>query len=147
MPPAQRQDPFRNTNFRLEIDELAVAAFSEVSGLTSTGDVVDYRTGVDVQLTARKLPGLRKFGPIVLKRGVVADPSLWEWYRNVVNGVPDRRNGSVILMDDQRNDVLRWNFEAAWPNKIDGPSLKALGNETAVESVELIVEDITLEVG
>lgn len=141
-----RIDPFRNYNFRLEIDNLPVAAFSEAGGLTSDGDVVDYRTGVDIPLTARKLPGLRKFGPITLKRGVVKDSSLWDWYRNIVTGNVDRRNGSVILMDEQRNDVLRWHFEGAWPNKIEGPSLKAAGNEVAVESIELIVEDIILEV-
>jgi len=141
-----RLDPFRNFNFRLEIDNLPVAAFSEVGGLTSDGDVVDYRTGVDIPLTARKLAGLRRNGPVTLKRGVVKDSSLWDWYRNIATGTADRRNGSVILMDEARNDVLRWNFENAWPNKIEGPALKALGNEVAVESVELIVEDITLEV-
>jgi len=141
-----RLDPFRNFNFRLEIDNLPVAAFSEVGGLTSDGDVVDYRTGVDIPLTARKLTGLRKFGPVTLKRGVLKDSSLWDWYRNIATGSADRRNGSVILMDEARNDVLRWNLENAWPNKIEGPALKAAGNEVAVESVELIVEDITLEV-
>lgn len=141
-----RVDPFRDFNFRLEIDNLPVAAFSEVSGLTSEGDTVDYRTGVDIPLTARKLPGLRKFGPVTLKRGMVNDSSLWDWYRNIATGSADRRNGSVILMDEARNDVLRWNLEAAWPNKIEGPTLTAAGNEIAFESVELIVEDITLEV-
>ena len=141
-----RMDPFRDYNFRLEIDNLQVAAFSEASGLTSDGDVVDYRTGVDVPLTARKLPGLRKFGPITLKRGVIKDSSLWDWYRNIATGTADRRNGTVVLMDEQRQDVLRWHFENGWPNKIEGPSLKAAGNEVAVESIEIIVEDITLEV-
>jgi phage tail-like protein len=141
-----RMDPFRDYNFRLEIDNLPVAAFSEASGLTSDGDVVDYRTGVDVPLTARKLPGLRKSGPITLKRGVIKDSSLWDWYRNIATGTADRRNGTVVLMDEQRQDVLRWHFENGWPNKIEGPSLKAAGNEVAVESIEIIIEDITLEV-
>ena len=43
-----RQDPFRTFNFRLEIDDIEVAAFSDVSGLTSTGEAVSYRTGVDL---------------------------------------------------------------------------------------------------
>ncbi len=49
-------------------------------------------------------------------------------------------------MDEERNDVLRWNFEGAWPNKVEGPTLTATGNEIALESLELVVEDITLEV-
>lgn len=140
-----RQDPFRTFNFRLEIDDIEVAAFSDVSGLTSTGEAVSYRTGVDLPLTVRKLIGLRTFGPITLKRGMVVDEILWNWYRNIVRGLDDRRNGSVILQDEQHNDVLRWNFENAWPNKIEGPALNASGNAIAIESIELVVEDITLE--
>ena len=140
-----RRDPFRTFNFRLEIDDIPVAAFSDVGGLQSDGEIADYRTGMDIPLTMRRIPGLRKFGPITLKRGMVSDTTLWDWYRNIVNGKQDRRNGSVILMDEQRNDVLRWHFESGWPNKISASDLKASGNELAVESVELIVEDIVFE--
>jgi phage tail-like protein len=142
---ADRQDPFRTFNFRLEIDGTEVAAFSNVSGLSSEGDVADYRTGMDIPLTNRKLPGLRKYGPISLKRGMVKDTTLWDWYKNIANGKADRRNGTVILMDEQRNDVLRWNFESAWPNKMNASEFKAGGNEVAIETIELIVENITLE--
>jgi phage tail-like protein len=141
-----RIDPFRGFNFRLEIDGTDVAAFSEAGGLTSTGEAVDYRTGVDIPLTPRKLIGQRTFGPITLKRGMVKDDTLWDWYRNIATGSNDRRNGSVVLQDELHTDVLRWNFENAWPNKIEGPTLNASGNEVALESVELVVEDITLEV-
>lgn len=140
-----RRDPFRTFNFRLEIDDIPVAAFSDVGGLQSDGEIADYRTGMDIPLTMRRIPGLRKFGPITLKRGMVSDTTLWDWYRNIVNGKQDRRNGSVILMDEQRNDVLRWHFESGWPNKISASDLKASGNELAIESVELIVEDIVFE--
>jgi len=141
-----RVDPFRAFNFRLEIDGIAVAAFSEASGLTSTGEAVNYRTGVDIPLTPRKLIGQRTFGPITLKRGVVHDDTLWDGYRSIAAGSNGRRNGSVVLQDELHTDVLRWNFENAWPNKIEGPTLNASGNEVAVESVELVVEDIILEV-
>jgi phage tail-like protein len=142
----QRFDPFRGFNFRLEIDDTTVAAFSEVSGLQSDGEVADYRTGMDLQLTNRKLPGLRKFGPITLKRGMLADSTLWDWYKNITTGQPDRRNGTVILMDEQRVDVLRWHFQSAFPNKVQASEFKAAGNEVVVESVELVVENIELEV-
>jgi phage tail-like protein len=141
-----RQDPFRTFNFRLEIDGINVASFSDVKGLQSEGEIADYRTGMDIPLTNRRLPGLRKFGPISLSRGMVHDATLWDWYRNIVNGKPDRRNGTVILVDEQRNDVLRWNFENAWPNKMQVSDFKASGNEVAVETIELVVESITLEV-
>jgi phage tail-like protein len=139
-----RVDPYRVYNFRLDVDNLAPAAFSTCSGLTSTGTAVPYRTGVDVPQTARQLMGMRSYGPIVLARGMVSDTSLWDWYANVANGVPDRRNGSVTLMNEQRADVLIWTFEGAWPNTITGPSLDAGANTIAIETLSLVVEGIVL---
>lgn len=145
MPTGTRNDPYRAFNFRIEIDNLTVGAFSECSGLSSDGDAVDYREGTDIPLNVRKLVGLRKYANVVLKRGYTQNTELWDWYTNIVNGIPDRRNGTIILMDEARNDVLRWNIENAWINKIEGPSFKANGNEIAMESVELVHEGLTLD--
>jgi phage tail-like protein len=145
MATAERRDPYRSFNFQLEIDGVPLGAFSEVSGLTAEGDAVDYREGVDVQQNVRKLPGLRKYSNITLKRGYTQDKSLWRWYANIVNGQPDRRDVTIVLMNEARQPVLRWHAEGAWINKIEGPSLKASGNEIAMESVELVHEGLTIE--
>lgn len=147
MPTGERTDPFRSFNFRVEIDGLTLGSFSEVSGLTADGDSVDYREGTDLRNNVRKLVGLRKFSNITLKRGYTTNGELWAWYTNILNGIPDRRNGSVILMNEAHEDVMRWNFENAWVNKIEGPPFKASGNEVAMESVDLIHEGVSLEVG
>ena len=140
-----RNDPYRGFNFQLEIDGIPRGSFSECSGLTAEGDAVDYREGTDLQPNVRKLVALRKYTNIVLKRGYTQDKSLWAWYTNIHNGLPDRRNVTVILMNEQRAPVLRWHAENAWINKIEGPSLKASGNEIAIESIELIHEGLTIE--
>lgn len=145
MPTAERNDPYRAHNFRIEIDGLTVGAFSEVSGLVADGDAADYREGTDRVNSVRKLPALRKYPNITLKRGYTQNRELWTWYRNIANGVADRRNGAIILMDEARNDVLRWNFVNAWPNKIEGPSLNASNNEVAMESMELVHEGLEIE--
>jgi phage tail-like protein len=147
MPTGERKDPFRSFNFRVEIDGLTVGSFSECSGLTADGDPVDYREGTDMHNYVRKLVGLRKFSNLTLKRGYTTNDELWRWYTNILNGIPDRRNGSIILMNEAREDVMRWNFENGWVNKIEGPSLKASGNEVAMESVDLVHEGISFEIG
>jgi phage tail-like protein len=144
MDTGQRTDPFRAFNFRVEFDGLNVGSFSEVSGLTSEGDAVDYREGTDIPLTVRKLIGMRKYMNIVLKRGYTENDELWSWYRNIVNGVSDRRNGTIILLDEERNEVLRWDVTSAWINKIEAPTFNAAGNEVAIESVELVHEGLML---
>ncbi|HEX3559743.1 MAG TPA: phage tail protein [Pyrinomonadaceae bacterium] len=144
MATGQRNDPYRSFNFRVEIDGLTVGSFSECSGLSSDGDAVDYREGTDLPLNVRKLVGLRKYANISLKRGYTKNHELWDWYRNIVNGVADRRNGTIILMDEERRDVLRWDFENGWINKIEAPSFKATGNEVAIETVEIVHEGLKL---
>ena len=64
-----RRDPFRGSNFRLEVGGLTVASFAEVSGLVVDGDAVDYREGDERQNWVRKLIGLRKQNAIKLVRG------------------------------------------------------------------------------
>jgi phage tail-like protein len=145
MPTDQRIDPYRAFNFVIEIDGVPRGAFSEVGGLTAEGDSADYREGTDVQPNVRKLVGLRKYTNITLKRGYTADKVLWQWYTNIFNGVADRRNVTIVLMNERREPVLRWNAENAWINKIEGPALKASGNEVAMESIELVHEGLTLE--
>src|SRR5258708_5516872 len=109
--PQTRVDPYRSFNFRIEIDNTNVASFSEVSGLTAEGDAVDYREGKDALNSLRKLPGLRKFGTITLKRGYTKDSVLWDWYAQVLAGDPKaRRSGSIVLRDEQHVDVLFFHF-------------------------------------
>jgi len=141
-----RNDPLRTFNFELVIDNLSTGAFSEVSGLTADGDAVDYREGTDLRSNVRKLPGLRKYTNIMLKRGYTTNRELWDWYMNIVNGIPDRRNVTIVLKNEQRQPVLRWHADEAWINKIEGPGFKAAGNEVAIESVELVHEGLTVEV-
>ncbi len=146
MPTGDRKDPYRAFNFRMEIDGITVGAFSEVSGLTAEGDAVEYREGTDVPNTVRKLVGLRKYANIGLKRGYTQNNELWKWHNNIANGTPDRRNGTIILMSEDRQDVMRWHFENGWLNKVEGPTFNASGNEVAIESAEITHEGLTLEV-
>jgi len=143
--PANQDHPFRAMNFRVEIDGIASSSFSECSGLASSVDVVEYREGADPSLSARKLPGLRKYANITLKRGVTQDKELFNWYRNILNGEVDRRNGSIILQDDKRNDVLRWQFRNGWICKYEGPTLNGHSSEVAMETIEICHEGLELE--
>jgi len=144
MATGDRKASYSIFNYLVEIDGIAIGSFSEVSGLSSDGDIVEYRNGDDVPLHVRKLTGLRKFSNITLKRGYTQNRELWKWRKNIVDGVTDRRDGSIVLMDEERKDVLRWNFTAGWIHKIDGPTFNAKGNEVGMEMVEIVVESLSL---
>lgn len=138
---AVRVDPYLNFNFLVEIDGIARAAFHEVSGFDSTVDVIEHREGGD-NTTPRKLPGMTKHSNIVLKWGMTDDAQLYQWHRDVVRGVVQRRNGSIVLLDRRGQETARWNFFGAWPAKWDGPDFNAEGNDVAIETLELAHEGV-----
>jgi phage tail-like protein len=144
MPPGERTDPYRGFNFRVEIDQVGEAFFSEAGGLTFDVDPVDYREGTDQGLHVRKLTGLRKFSNITLKRGFTQNKELWDWYLSVLNGITERRNGAIVLRDEDHQDQLRWEFKEGWICKWEGPALNATSNDVAIESIEICVERVEL---
>jgi phage tail-like protein len=137
----KRVDPFNNFNFLVEIDGIARAAFQQVSGFDSTIDVIEHREGGE-NTTTRKLPGLTKYSNIVLKWGITDDMELYQWHRDAVQGTLERRNGSIVGLDRQGQEVVRWNFFNAWPSKYDGPDYNAEGNDVAIETLELAHEGV-----
>jgi phage tail-like protein len=144
MATGDRRDPFRSFNFAVEIDGLARAGFRECSGLDASQDPIEYREGTD-QLTARKLPGLNKFSNITLKWGMTDDTELWDWRKKAMTGKVERKNGSIVLLDDTGAEKMRWNFREAWPTKWTGPSFNATGNEVAIETLEIAHEGLELQ--
>ncbi len=137
----KRIDPYGNFNFLVEIDGIARAAFHEASGFDSTIDVIEHREGGE-NTTPRKLPGMTKHSNIVLKWGITDDAELYNWHRNAARGDVQRRNGSVVLLDRQGQEKIRWNFVNAWPTKWTGPTLTAEGNDVAIETLELAHEGL-----
>jgi phage tail-like protein len=140
-----RDDPYKAFNFLVEIDGISVGAFCEVTGLVSETEVIEYRTGSDKVNTVRKLPGLTKYANIVLKRGVTQDAQLWNWRKAIEQGTADRRDGAIVLLDDERNAVRRWRFSNGWIAKIEGPELNAKANDVAIETIEIAHEGLTLD--
>ncbi len=136
--------PFAVFNFLVEIGGQEVGGFSECSGLNMESDVIEYRTGKDDH-TMRKMPGLKKFTNIVLKRGFTKDAYLFDWRKLVLDGKTERRSGAIVLLGEDKKRVIKWSFYDAWPTKLEGPSLNAKNNEVAIESMELAIERLVFE--
>ena len=135
-----RLDPYKNFNFLVEIAGITVAGFSDCTGLESEVDVIEYREGGDRSI--RKLAGLPRFGDITLEHGITKSGELQAWHREILNGVSDRRNVAILLLDDERTEVVRWVVFNAFPRKWEGPHLHASGNEVAIETLVLCCEGI-----
>ncbi|GGR38842.1 phage tail protein [Streptomyces netropsis] len=151
MPPTQRDDPYGAYNFLVQVVGVAPegqdvqASFTEVSGLTVDIQPIDYRNGSE-DIRVRKVPGLKKFSNLTLKRGITGHPEFWNWIKKSMNGQTLRAPGSILLLDENRKPVMRWNFDRGWPVKYTGPSLGATKNEIAMETLEIVVEDLQIDV-
>jgi phage tail-like protein len=138
-----RDDPYAQFNFLVEIDDVTVAGFTEVSGLNAESDSFEYRLGSE-PATMRKIPGLLKYSNITLKRGYTQNQELWKWRKTTIDGNTERKTGSIILLDEAHQEVLRWNFREGWLVKYDGPALNSKTNDAAIETIEIIHEGLEL---
>lgn len=135
----ERNDPYRNFRYRVEIEGLQQAGFSEVSGFDASFDVVQYRNGDDV-ITPRKLPGLARYSNITLKWGATESMELWEWIQECLEGTIERKTITIIAIDEEGGDVATWQVIEAWPMKYTAPSFNGSGAEVAIELLELAHE-------
>jgi phage tail-like protein len=150
MPLVPRNDPYGGFNFQITLTNVSTdgtavtGSFTEVSGLDAEIAPIEYRNGSE-DITMRKMPGLKKFTNIVLKRGVIGDVTFWNWILQGLNGAINRVDGNIILLNEQKTPVMQWNITRAWPCKYTGPGLNAKNSEIAIESLEICHEGLSID--
>ena len=113
MPPTYRDDPYPSFNFEVVVtgisnDGKAVkGSFMEVAGLGVEITPIEYRNGSE-NITVRKLPGLFKVPNLTLKWGITGDLIFWNWVVDGMKGLVQRAPVAVVLLDEKRNEVMRW---------------------------------------
>lgn len=131
-------DHIGNFNFRIEIEGLAVGAFTAMEGMGSETEVIEF--GGTINQVVSKRPGRSKYTDITLKRGWMADDQLWNWRMDVVAGRVERKSGSIIVCADDASEVCRFNFYDAWPAKAAGFSQDGKGTGVNIEEYTLTIE-------
>lgn len=145
MPTGGRTDPLVSYHFHVEIDGISQAQFRECSGLDSSSEVIEYKeANKDGVTVVRKIPGVLRWSDIVLRRGITDVMELWEWRKQVEQGkVADaRKSGSIVLYNQDNQEVARWNFTDGWPSKITGPQFSADANQVAIEELTIAHEGL-----
>lgn len=120
--------------------------FMEVSGLDIEIEAISYREGSSPEDSSRKLPGLRKFSNITLKRGIVAgDNEFFDWINTKRIGSIERRDVVISLLNEDHAPVVIWKLKNAFPVHYYGPVLLSNDGNPAVETLVLTHEGITIE--
>ena len=148
--------PMTKMNFIVTAGE-ATAAFTEVSGVEASVDVIEFRQGNSNSLAPMKIPGLVKHGNVTLKYGCTLNNDFLKWAAACVS---ETRNGDNIrevnielvdISESAPTEVKKttsgsciWKLKNAWVTKYSAPDLNATANEVALESVEIAYEELEI---
>ncbi len=135
----KRNDPYGAFNFIVTIEGIE-GGFSEVSGLTVDTEVYTIKEG-GMNFFEHKLFKSTKYSDITLKRGIT-DDNLYKWYLEVIYGNIIRKDGSIVLRDNKRRELMTWDFFNAFPIKWEGPAFNASDNKIATERLVLTHEGL-----
>lgn len=132
--------------FRFEVKWGAESmSFQEVSGLDSEAQAIEYRHGDSPALSTIKMPGMRKFSDVTLKKGVFKSSSkFWDWFNDIKLNTIKRTTVTIALLDEKGDPTMVWTLANAWPTKISCTDLKSTGNEVAIESIVIAHEGLTV---
>ena len=140
-----REDPLVGFHFAFEVQGAITGYFTECSGIGSETEVVEHKVVDEAgREYIHKIPGRLKWENVTLKRGITSNLDMWGWRDMIVQGQVEgaRKNGSIVMFDQQFAEVARWNFENAWPVKVTGPQPKSDSNEYGIEEIVLAHEGI-----
>jgi phage tail-like protein len=136
-----------NFRFRVEIDGITQAGFSEVQVAETAIEAIEYREGNE-PTHVRKLPGLTKYGNVTLKWGATTSNELFNWWKAGADGQVQRRQMVVSLLDEQKKVVKRWLMRNVWPVRYAVSPLVAVDGRVAVtETLECAIESMVSEAG
>ncbi len=140
---AMPNDAISAARFSITVDGYEIAQFSELSGITTEVDVIDFtENGASGANILKKLPGRRKPPTITLRRGKNSSLELWAWHEAIMRGdvAGARKSGSIVMYGFDGAPVARYHFHDGWPAKISIGALKAGSNEILMEEVTIVCE-------
>ena len=146
----EKQDdnwPLPKFYFEVKVDGLT-AAFQEVSGLDADVDVGEYRHGNSKGFSKIKMPGLKKYSDVTLKKGhFTKDISFFTWFaKNNLNTI-ERKTVVISLLNESGGVEIVWTLTNAFPKQVKGTELNSGSSDPAIETLVLVHEGLTVSTG
>ena len=150
--------PLTKMNFLVTAEAVSgTAAFTEVSGIAASVDVIEFRQGNANSMAPVKIPGLVKHDNITLKMGYTLNNAFKEWVMKCVHDsrkeiertdltieLIDINGGTPETVPTSVSGSVTWVLKNAWVTKYSGPDLNSTASEVAIESVEIAYEELTI---
>lgn len=132
-----------NAGFRfvVAIDGERQAAFTECTPPRVEWDVEQIKEG-GMNTYVHQLPGQRKPATLRLKNGI-GKTAVLDWYLASMSEPPTRKSVTVTLLDAEREPVIVWHLNDAFPTLWEGPQLQSDSATVAIQSLELVCGEVT----
>ena len=118
--------------------------FQEVTGLSAEVQVIEYRGGSSKEFSTVKMPGIKKYGNVTLKKGMFkGDTTLYDKFMLSKMNTNERATILIALLDESQAVAMSWTLANAFAVKITVSDMKSDGNEVAIESIELAHEGLS----
>lgn len=137
-------------NYKVDVAGETIG-FSEISGLNRSYEKITYKesktAGSSPGPNIMRMPGQLSDVSITMKKGYVKANNiekLYKWINGTSLNQIEKKDITVSLCDESGAPVVTWNVSNAFPTKLEAPSFNASTNEAAIESMELVVDTVSM---
>lgn len=129
--------------FLLEVDGVPIGRFTEVQGLNVEIGLEKIEEGGQNHFVHQR-PGRMSWPNITLKRGIVVDDNLFEWFSKTsgdgyiaANNTLKLHTAAITVISPKGQRMRSWNVERAFPVKWNGPSFTVGSTDVPTEELEI----------
>jgi len=149
-----RNDPYRNYDYEVRIDDEPVGGFRKVAGIGAESNVVEYQEGGLHDVT-HTFPSDVTYTNITLHRGMTEDDTFIDWIVSSMSGATedDRSKVSIAMKTSSGETTWTWVLLGAHPVRWHGPELASDGRTShggsglSIERLELSYETLDTRPG
>lgn len=132
---ARKYDKFK---FLVEIDGFAEAGFMKAGPMKASVEAVEYREGGSI--FPEKDPGIGNVENLILEKGATDNDDMYNWFKDIANGIVNKKNISIVQQDRAGNEIERWNNYNVFPLSFQAGDHDASDSTKNIRSLELAIE-------
>ena len=131
-------------SFRVKIGDAEIL-FQEVTGLNAETPIIEYRAGSSKEFSTIKMPGIKKYANVILKKGIFKnDKMLWDVQNLIATNSFEPQIINISLLDETNKEMMNWELANAFPCNMEVTNMKQDVNFAAVEIMELAHEGFNI---
>ncbi|MEY9930882.1 phage tail-like protein [Catenulispora sp. GP43] len=141
------------STFVIQVDGIQVATFSELNGISTEVEAVEYIATGPEGILHTKQYGKTRPPSVTLKRGLDTQTYMWSWHQAVLQGDPGARKTCSLQLFSASSSpksgqpIITYLLENAWPSRLEIGGLMAGASEVVFETVTLNCDQILMQPG